>query len=203
MNIKEYYLYKQAESPTKTYTQEEFDKIIADYEKKKRGNVAKSTGDFNSDLNSRINDRKKEFNRVNYDINRARQRADGASSIASMAGGVLGWKLGDWIGDKITPQPANGFMPVVGYLLPKAAKNRSSKSIGWDPEKNYWQSGYRGMDGKLDISRYRAFANVVKWIIKLGLTSTFAAAPYVLKNNFIEGPYDAIHDNIGFHRDKL
>lgn len=203
MRQKHYYIYKQATSATKKYTQEEFDNLLADYEKSIRKNTARSTGDFAVDLNSRINDRKAEFDRVDYDIARAKRRSADVSSLASVAGGVLGWKFGDGFKWLIVPRKENAFLPVIGNFMSEAAKNKRLKSMGWDFDKNRWDHTALGQDSKLWSEYTAGIAKAMGWGAKLLLTAGLSTAPYVLKNNFIEAPYDAVHDTIGFNRAKV
>jgi len=203
MRQKHYYIYKQATDATKKYTQEEFDNLLADYEKGIRKNTAYSTGDFSVDLNSRVNDRKAEFDRVNYDINRAKNRSRDISSVASIAGGVLGWKLGDGFNWLIVPRKENAFLPFIGNFMSEEAKNKRLETLGWDFDKNRWADKALGQDSKRWNEYTAGITKAIGWGAKLLLTAALSTGPYLLKNNFIEGPYDAVHDTIGFNRAKV
>ena len=205
MKLRHYYLYKAAESSSdksksnssgKTYSQEEFDKLIDEYEKSKRRDVARTTGNKEEDFMARVGDRIDEIKRVNYDIRRAKRRSDGFLHMApAVLFGYGGFKIGDWFRKNLRLNEENGFLPF-------------GRTFGWkNPYIDEFYDTKHKQFKSPALERQLGFTD--KLLHGVGIAAqaltTIAGSvlPYTIANNFIEAPKDAVHDTIGFNRPKL
>ena len=99
MKLRHYYLYKAAESSSdKKYTEEDFNRLIDEYERSKRGTNAGA--DRKTVQQNKLEARRKDYDAVNDGIVAARERSKGfRNGVATIAGPMLGWYLGSKVSD--------------------------------------------------------------------------------------------------------
>lgn len=75
------------------YTQEDFDKLVKEYEKNKRGDMP-DVATQNDMFNARLDQRKSEIDAANKGIAKAYHRANGLNTYATGIGGMMGFGAG-------------------------------------------------------------------------------------------------------------
>ena len=121
MNHRHYYIYKQAAGTDKKYTQEEFDKLLEDYERSQRNipdTEPLSTSTDTQDIARRRQEaRRTDIDMANDGIVKARERSRGFRTGLSTLSTIGGYKLGGLVADLLgadiynNPNKAPWFFP--------------------------------------------------------------------------------------------
>lgn len=142
MNKQAYYMYKVASinklAADPKYTQEDFDRLVKEYESNKRGDMP-DVATQNDMFNARLDQRKPEIDAANKRIAKAYHRANGFNTYATGIGGMMGFGAGGLLANLI-----NGYKPDWDQYQKKKKTRAQFEADLAKWKKNKWQRWLTG-----------------------------------------------------------